>query len=615
MKVSTFIMVAAMAFASTAEAQTKKISPRGTGGFGAGDNSVVLQELDGRNEGPEQDRSFQRFISGSVSEARVPASHVPTPDGLPVSAANPAFLSLTHLDQAVAEPGRQFSTEPPDQGLAIGGTTECLGGPCIFAAVNSAVGVYTTGGRLLARASMNQFFGLPSAFTPPPDTPPAGPYGPFVSDPRIYFDSQTNRWFVSILEIDRNPATGDLASNSSAVMAVSRGSSPFSGFVLYGIDLTNDGTGDTPKHPGCPCFGDQPLIGADAHAFWVSTNEFPIAGAGFNGAQIYALDKLAMAAGTDANLQYVLQGGPLAEGISYTVQPATIPPGGTYASANNGTQYFLSTLEFFGSLDNRLAMWAATNTASIHGTPAIRIQNEIVGNTIVYGQPPAAQQPNVAVAHICDPDLFMLVGCGLLNGTLLGERFTVHAPLVDSNDDRMQQVVFAAGKLWSTVTTVVKTKNGPTRTAAAWFALTPGWSGTDLTGSFTGGGYVSVDKQSVIFPSIAVNRNGKGAIGFSIVGPGMFPGTGYARVSLPTGATEVKLTSRGAFPDDGFTGYPVFGDRGGRWGDYSAAVADANGDIWVANETIPCQEFSGPGNGCFRTTLANWGTLVAKITP
>jgi hypothetical protein len=30
---------------------------------------------------------------------------------------------------------------------------------------------------------------------------------------------------------------------------------------------------------------------------------------------------------------------------------------------------------------------------------------------------------------------------------------------------------------------------------------------------------------------------------------------------------------------------------------------------------IPCQEFRGPGNGCFRTTFANWGTLIAKIIP
>jgi len=610
MKATAVILTAALACAGTAHAQTRKITPRGTGGFGAGSSAPADEVEDRAQEGPEQNRSFQRFISGSVSRARVPAAGVPTPDDLPVSAANPAFLSLTHLDRRLADSAHQFNTEPPDQGLAIGGTTECAGGPCILAAVNSAIAGYSTGGQMLFIASMNQFFGLPSAFKPG-----TNPYGPFVSDPRIYFDAQTNRWFVSILEIDRNPATGALGPRSNVLVAVSRATNPLFGFNVYAIDLTNDGKEGTPQHPQCPCFGDQPLIGADQHAIWISTNEFPLLESGFNGAQIYAMDKTAMVAGTAANVEYVLQGGPLAEGISYTVQPATIPPGGAYATLKNGTQYFLSTLEFFGGLDNRIAIWAATNTASIHTTPAIAIQNEIVGNTIVYGQPPSAQQPNIPVAKICSPDLFMLVGCGLLNGTLLGQTFTVHAPMVDSNDDRMQQVMFANGKLWSTVTTVVKTQTGPVRTAAAWFALTPGWNRDDLTGAFTGGGYVSVNEQSIIFPSIAVNKDGKGAIGFSIVGPGMFPGTGYAKVSLATGVTEVKLTSRGVFPDDGFTGYPVFDDRDGRWGDYSAAAVDAKGDIWVANETIPCQEFFGPGNGCYRAVLANWGTLVAKITP
>ena len=610
MKLTALIIVAALACASTAHAQTRKISPKGIGGFGAGTNAPTDDSAEGRREGPEQNRSFQRFITGSVSQARVPASHVPTPDSLPVSLAAPAFLSLTHLDQRVADSGNQFSTEPPDQGLAIGGTNQCAGGPCILAAVNSAIATYSTSGQLLGGASINQFFGLPSAFTRP-----NGPFGPFLADPRIYFDWQTNRWFVSILEIDVDPVTGAFKPHSSVLIAVSVGTSPFSGFNLYEIDVTNDGTGGTPTHPQCPCFGDQPLIGADAHAFWVSTNEFPIFAPGFNGAQVYAIDKAAMAAGTDANFQYVLQGGPLAEGISYTVQPATIPPGGAYAAANSGTQYFLSTLEFFGGLDNRIAIWAATNTASIHTTPAIAIQNEVVGNTIVYGQPAAVQQPNIPVGKICTPNLFMLVGCGLLNGTLLGQTFIVHAPLIDSNDDRMQQVMFANGKLWSTVTTVVKTQNGPVRTAAAWFALTPGWTGSDLTGTFTGGGYVSINEQSIMYPSIAVNKDGKGAIGFSIVGPGMFPGTGYAKVSLATGVTEVKQTSRGVFPDDGFTGYPVFDDRGGRWGDYSAAVVDPSGNIWVANEMIPCQEAAGPGNGCYRAVLANWGTMIAKITP
>jgi hypothetical protein len=58
--------------------------------------------------------------------------------------------------------------------------------------------------------------------------------------------------------------------------------------------------------------------------------------------------------------------------------------------------------------------------------------------------------------------------------------------------------------------------------------------------------------------------------------------------------------------DDGFTGYGAFGGRVGRWGDYTAAVADADGSVWMAAEYIP---------NLPRTVLANWGTFVGRIVP
>jgi hypothetical protein len=44
--------------------------------------------------------------------------------------------------------------------------------------------------------------------------------------------------------------------------------------------------------------------------------------------------------------------------------------------------------------------------------------------------------------------------------------------------------------------------------------------------------------------------------------------------------------------------------RGCRWGDYSAARADARGRIWMATEYIP---------NLPRTERANWGTFVARL--
>jgi len=60
---------------------------------------------------------------------------------------------------------------------------------------------------------------------------------------------------------------------------------------VYQIDTTDNGTGGTPNHPGCPCFGDQPRLGLDANNIYISTDEFSILGPAFNGTQIYAVSK------------------------------------------------------------------------------------------------------------------------------------------------------------------------------------------------------------------------------------------------------------------------------------------------------------------------------------
>jgi hypothetical protein len=50
----------------------------------------------------------------------------------------------------------------------------------------------------------------------------------------------------------------------------------------------------------------------------------------------------------------------------------------------------------------------------------------------------------------------------------------------------------------------------------------------------------------------------------------------------------------------------VFGSRSSRWGDYSSAAVDEAGNLWFAVEYVP---------NLPRTLLANWGTLIGKITP
>ena len=81
----------------------------------------------------------------------------------------------------------------------------------------------------------------------------------------------------------------------------------------------------------------------------------------------------------------------------------------------------------------------------------------------------------------------------------------------------------------------------------------------------------------------------------------------YSPIDAVNGAGDVHVAAAGAGPDDGFSGYNFFsGGNTGRWGDYSAAVADSSGTIWIGHEFIP----NAP-----RTLLANWGTFVSHVTP
>ncbi len=536
---------------------------------------------------PEFDASFERLAKGSLAEARVPSSHVPTPADTPIAAGAgtaAGFDGLTVLEQRLADNGNQFTSEPPDQALAVGGGY-------VLEAVNTALRVRTlNGGTALATVSLNKFFGLHSAIVR--STPPV--YGEFTSDPKAYYDADTQRWFVTMLEIDQDPATGDFLPHSSVLIAVSQTSSPLGAWFIYSLDTTN-ATG-TPEHAGCPCLGDQPLIGADRYGFYVSTNEFPLFNSGFNGAQVYAISKAQLVAGT-ANHVVTFSGLPLAEGPAYSLQPAITAQGGAHESARGGTEYFLSALDFNGTLDNRIAVWALTNTQSLDSAaPSVALVSRVLDSQ-VYGQPPVATQ-RPGPTPLADK----------IKAGVFGKAPAQNLPLVDSNDDRMQQVTWANGKLWSSLNTVVKPANGTVRTGAAYFAVAPSWSGAALGGAIVKQGIVSISNNSLLFPSVGMNRYGKGVMSFSVIGDDVYPSVAYVKLddSPTSGTGAIHFAAFGAGPDDGFSGYAFFGGRVGRWGDYSAAVADADGNIWFANEYIP---------NLPRATLANWGTYIARVVP
>jgi hypothetical protein len=499
------------------------------------------------------------------------------------------FPGLTFRDQRTADGGNQFSVEPPDQGL-------CTSGLQVLEAVNTVFTVYSRDGQAQGPPqALNPFFYPGQHAIDRSATPPR--FGAFISDPKCYFDPEILRYYLTVLEIDRDPVTGEFLGPSHVLIAVSK--SPFAttdrqGWYFYSVTTTNAGPTaadpSAPSHPGCPCFGDQPLIGADAYGFFITTNEFPVFADGFNGAQVYAFDKRALARGT---LRYqAVAGTPLltfpSGDLAYTLQPATSPTASEWDRSNNGTEYLMSALDFGGQGDARVAAWAMTNTRSLQTpTPAVVLTPPTIVPTEPYVSPvPATQKPGPYP---------------------LGESLGDPEETLNTNDDRMQQVVYVNGNMWSGLNTTVIT-GGTQFAGIAYFVVRPrAVTPATVAATLVSQGYVTLANNNVLFPSIGVNSSGLAIMTFSYSGPDYYPSMGYSKIDIRRGPGPVVPIAPGTKPEDGFSGYPQFGgNQVARWGDYSAAVADTSGTIWLAAEYIP-------GTFGYPPFLGNWGTFVGRV--
>ena len=512
---------------------------------------------------------------------------VPGPAPKPIANANQKASGFNGLD--VIDQGLQsgFLLEPPDQGL-------CVANGFVFEAVNVAVAVYdaSTHNLLSGPVYANTFFGIDAV--------------QFTSDPRCFFDTQVRRWFVTILQIDIDPVSGNVTNHSHGLSAVSTTDSPLSTFNIFSIDTTDDGSNGTQTHAGCPCFGDQPLMGTDANGFFYTTNEFSITaltGGGpvfANGAQVYALSKRELAANVTPTVVH-FGDIPLTAGhLARSLQPAQSlfngegdSEGGGRDSHNRGVEFFVSHLNFTHTLDNRVAVWAISDTRTLdQSIPTVELTKTII-NSEVYGDaPPATQEagPNPLGASLTPPQP---------EGAL------------SPGDTRMQQVFFSQGLLWTGLTTVVQQGNN-FLDGAAYFVIRPDFEGDHVNARMQTQGYITAAGQNILYPAIAVNGAGEGIVGFTISGPGFFPSAAYTRINADNGASRIHVLGAGAFPDDGFTMYPQFGGRGvGRWGDYSAASVDEHGNLWFATEYIPAQLSNGFPQGAG----ANWGTFIGQLSP
>ncbi len=649
--------------AGTSSLQTGGFTPSGSGDVTQAEFPGQMDEAAG--PGPYPGTIVNRSLSKGAG------SGVSVQSG-PKAKSNPqfnfGFEGLNFYQQRYARGGNQFSVEPPDQGM-------CAGNGYVFEVVNDVVNVFDTSGHSVLpdntatnivgglprnvnhAVDLNSFYGYPPAINRS-----TGIRGQFVTDPSCIFDQATQRWFVVVLTLETVPTTGAFTTVNHLDLAVSQTSNPAGLWNIYRTDVTNDGTNTGGVNPG-PYLGDYPHIGADANGIYLTTNAYPWCCNGFSGAQIYAFSKAQLAAGA-ANVTMVhidtsgmvnapSDAGPTQPG--FTVWPAQ-SPATQFDTDNGGTEFFLSSnaadeathpVAGFGGnyTSNQLVVWTLKNTSSLNSaSPALALSNQIltVGQ---YAIPPKQQQPGSGtLATVATPQGYCIndtttllfngqTGCWrLLFGGQPAHNEVISRP--DSNDTRMQQVMWANGKLWGSLDTALNPDGGPQRAGIAWYIVNPN------AGKIVKQGYLGAAGYDFTYPAIGVTPSGRGVMAFTATGDNTNPSAAYAAIDALVGVStwDIVPGGQGAAQDDGFTSYKsqVGSPPRTRWGDYGAAAVDGN-SIWIASEYIApaCNYttwggpfFAGgsgdnllgtcagsPGGVGLRAGLGNWSTFISKFTP
>ena len=650
--------------AGTGSPQTGAFTPSGSG-------DVTDEEFAGEGDDEAGPDAYGGNIVDRSLSAGGTAVGVPTTTGKKAKSDpqfNFGFEGLNFYQQRYARGGNQFSVEPPDQGM-------CAGNGYVVEAVNDVMNVYNTAGASVLpdntatnivsgfprnvnhAVDLNSFYGYAPAINRS-----TGIRGQFVTDPSCLYDAATQRFFVTVLTLEVVPTSGAFTTVNHLDTAVSQTSDPTGLWNIYRVDVTGDGTNTGGTNPG-PYLGDYPHIGADANGFYITTNAYPWCCNGFSGAQIYAFSKTQMAAGAaSVTMQHIdtsgmvnapSDAGPTQPG--FTVWPAQSPGTGSFNTDNGGTEYFLSsnaadeaTHPVAGTggagVSNQIVLWTLTNTASLNtASPSASLSNKLL-DVHTYAVPPKQKQPGSGTAPgegvpqghcINDTTTPTIAGVGCWRLLFAGE--PAHNEVIsrpDSNDTRMQQVMYANGKVWGALDTAINPDGGPQRAGIAWYIVKPD------AGKVALDGYLGATGQDFTYPAVGVTPSGRGIIAFTATGDATNPSAAYASIDANAGigAWNVVPGGGGAVQDDGFTSYKsqVGNPPRTRWGDYGAAAVVGN-SIWIASEYIAqqCSYFAwggpfftggtgdnllgtcggashGPGA---RAALGNWSTRISKFTP
>jgi hypothetical protein len=263
------------------------------------------------------------------------------------------------------------SIEPPDTQLAAGPTQ-------LFELVNDVGQVYTkTGTTVGATLNLNTFFPVPA--------------GMFFTDPRVIFDAESGRWFLSGLAFNSTNFT------SQVMVAISSGSDAAASTYNFFVIPFNTGVNNA--------ICDQPKLGVNSDKVTVSCSNFT-SNTTFTHESTFFINKSEMVAATTPHAWEI------DDARLFAVQPVT-------ALTPTPTEYLVENDSVHGFCGSS-SLWLA----SVTGVPSVSQPNPPGIPILCFGMaataiPPAAQQP-------------------------AGGNATVN-----TNDDRFNSAVWRNGTLWT----------------------------------------------------------------------------------------------------------------------------------------------------------------------
>ena len=297
-------------------------------------------------------------------------------------------------------------------------------------------------------------------------------------DPRVHYDLYTHRWILISV-------CGSFSTSSAILIAVSQTSNPTGSWNEFIV--TADASGVN--------WLDFPDIGYNNKWITVSGNLFTNSGGSFTNAKIFAFNKADLLAGSSATYTAFN----MADG-SFTLCPAL-----TY-DASLGNMFFV---ESWNGPAGYMKIWKMTGAVGSESMSSVGFPST------------SATWWNTSFAY-----------SGTAGADFAPQASRAH--LIQTNDDRVDQVIFINGKLWfsHTVFLPYSSSANPTRSSVQW------WQTDTLANPIQIG---LIDDASganfYAFPSLAVNTNDDALIGFATFSATTYPSGAYA-MRLHTDATD-----------------------------------------------------------------------------